>query len=406
MTNFKLFIANRYLFSKKDSKFISFITYISIAGVALGVAALIIAVSIMNGFEKEIKDKVTGLVSHIQISSFLANGIADHEYGVKQIKENIKGVTQVAEYTQKEAVIRAKEKIEGIILKGIDPNNDISDMRNKIVDGEYNLAPVDSSISRLIIGNKLAKNLNVKVGDKVIVFGLRGIPSPLNQPKIKQFIVSGIYETTLRDYDDILIYSDIPTTQGLFDLGSNVSGIELKLDDIDRADSVVKQLGELLGYPYYPKSLFTIYRALFSFVELQKKPIPIILGLIVLVATFNIVSTLLMLVLEKTHSVGVIKSLGASRMGIMKIFIYDGLLIGIIGTILGIIIGVGACMLEMRFHLISLPDFYYVEKVPILLEPHIIVLISIVTLVLCFIATLIPAFLASRLDPVKSLRFA
>lgn len=403
--NFKLFIARRYLFSKKDSKFISFITYISFAGVALGVAALIIAVSIMNGFEKEIKDKVTGLVSHVQISSFLANGIADHEYGVKQIQDSIKGVTQVSKYVQKEAVIRAKEKIEGIILKGIDPDNDISDTKNKIVEGEFDISPVDSSLSRLIIGNKLAKSLNVKVGDKVIVFGLRGIPSPLNQPKIKQFRISGIYETTLRDYDDILIYSDMATTQDLFDLGNNVSGIELKLDDIDRADSVVSQLVDMLGYPYYPKSLFKIYRSLFSFVELQKKPVPIILGLIVIVAVFNIVSTLLMLVLEKTHSIGILKSLGTSKAGIMKIFIYDGMLIGIVGTIIGVIIGVGLCLLEMEFHLISLPDFYYVEKVPILLETHIIVLICVLTMLLCFFATLIPAFLASRLDPVKSLRF-
>jgi lipoprotein-releasing system permease protein len=404
--NFKYFIASRYLFSKKDSKFVSFITYISIVGVALGVAALIIAVSIMNGFEEEIKSKVSGLVSHVQISSFLNNGIADHEYGMKQIKENIEGVTGVSRYVQKEAVIRAKDKIEGIIFKGIDPNEDISNTREKVVEGEFNLSPVDSNVSRLIIGSKLAKSLNIGVGDKVIVFGLRGIPSPLNQPKIKQFVISGLYQTTLRDYDDIIIYSDMGSTQELFDLGNNVSGIELKLDDIDRADTVVSQLADLLGYPYYPKSLFRIYRALFSFVELQQKPVPIILSLIVLVATFNIVSTLLMLVLEKTHSVGVLKSLGASRGDIMKIFIYDGLLIGIIGTIIGIILGVGACMLEMKFHLISLPDFYYVDKVPILLETHYIILISLITLALCFFATLIPAFLASRLDPVKSLRFA
>ncbi len=404
--NFKYFIASRYLFSKKDSKFVSFITYVSIIGVALGVAALIIAVSIMNGFEKEIKDKVSGLVSHVQISSFLNNGIAYHEYGVKQIKENIDGVTGISRYVQKEAVIRASDKIEGIIFKGIDPNEDISNTRDKVVEGEFNLTPVDSNISRLIIGSKLAKTLDVGVGDKVIVFGLRGIPSPLNQPKIKQFVISGLYQTTLRDYDDIIIYSDMGSTQELFDLGSNVSGIELKLDDIDRADTVVSQLADLLGYPYYPKSLFRIYKALFSFVELQQKPVPIILSLIVLVATFNVISTLLMLVLEKTHSIGVLKSLGASRSDIMKIFIYDGVLIGIIGTIIGIVLGVGACLLEMKLHLISLPDFYYVDKVPILLETQYIILISIITLALCFFATLIPAFLASRLDPVKSLRFA
>ncbi|HRE40877.1 MAG TPA: ABC transporter permease [Ignavibacteria bacterium] len=404
--NFKIFIAKRYLFANKDSKFVSFITYVSILGVTLGVAALIIAISIMNGFEKEIKDKVAGLVSHVQINSFQQEGLSDADLAIEKIKSEVDGVTGISKFIQKEAVIRYKDNIEGILLKGIDVENDLSTTRNKIIKGSFNLSPVDSSIGRLLIGQKLADKLGLDTGNKVIVFGLNGIPSPLNQPKIKQFIISGIYETGLRDYDDLIIYTDIPSSQKLFEMGSNVSGIELKLNDIELASNVVFQLKKMLGYPYYPKSLFELYRPLFNWVDLQKAPTPIILSLIILVAIFNIVSTLLMLVLEKTQSIGILKSLGVSNIGIMKIFIYDGLLIGLIGVVAGNIIGLSLCYAELKFNFFRLPDLYYMKSVPIIIQPEIIVLISVVSLVLCFLATLIPSYLASRFEPVKSMKFA
>lgn len=404
--NYKLFIARKYLFSGSGSRFISFITIISILGVTLGVASLIVAVSILEGFEKEIKDKVTGLVSHIQVSSFVPEGLSDYENAIKKIKDNNPEVTGISPIVQKEAVIRFKSNVEGIILKGIDEKTDLSTTRNKVKAGEFNLKKIDSTFSRLLIGDKLAKKLNIETGNKVIVFGLNGIPSPLNQPKIKQFIVSGIYETGLRDFDDIIIYTDIATGQELFNLGKNVTGIEISLNNIDKVENVVEKIKKDVGYPYYPKSLYKLYKPLFTWVELQKAPIPVVLGLIIIVATFNIVGTLLMLVLEKTQSIGILRSLGASRMSIMKIFLYDGLLIGIIGIIAGNILGLGICLLESRYKFFSLPEVYYMKSVPILLNPEYILLISVITISFTFAATLIPSFIASKLDPVKSIRFS
>lgn len=404
--NYKFFIARRYLFSRNRTKFISFITYISIIGVTLGVAALIVATSILNGFEKEIRDKVAGLVSHIQINSFVPEGLADYKDAIETINDSINGVSGISPIVQKEAVIRYKSNVEGIILKGIVSETDLSSARSKIIKGEYNLLPIDTVFSRLIIGDKLAGKLNIEVGNKVIVFGLNGIPSPLNQPKIKQFIVSGIYETGLRDFDDIIIYTDLQTAQNLFNLGSNVSGIEITLDNLDNVESAVTKIKKDIGYPYFPRSLFKLYKPLFTWVELQKAPTPIVLGLIIIVATFNIVGTLLMLVLEKTQSIGILKSMGASRINIMKIFLMDGLLIGVIGIILGNVLGLGLCYVELKYKLFSLPEIYYMKSVPILLEPEYIILISITTMILTFIATLIPSYLASRLDPVKSIRFS
>ncbi|MBK8982390.1 MAG: ABC transporter permease [Ignavibacteria bacterium] len=404
--NYKLFIAGRFLFSKGESKFISFITYISIIGVTLGVAALIIAVSVLNGFEKEIRDKVAGLVSHIQITSFLSEGLSDHKEVIPMMKNDFKEIKGISPIVQKEAVIRFKTGVEGIILKGIVPETDLSKSKNKIISGSSDFTPVDSIFSKLLIGDKLAKKLGIEAGNKVIVFGLNGIPGPFNQPKLKQFIVSGIYETGLKELDDIIIYTDIKTTQKLFEYGENVSGIEIELYDIDNAELVVNKIKTEIGYPYYPKSLFRLYKPLFTWVELQKAPIPIVLGLIILVATFNIVGTLLMLVLEKTQSIGVLKTLGVSKSGIVKIFLYDGLLIGIIGIILGNILGLGICFLEMKYNFFALPEIYYMKSVPILLNPDYIIFITVITFILTITATLIPSFLASKLDPVKSIRFS
>jgi len=404
--NYKYFISKRYLFSKKDSKFVSFITYISILGISLGVATLIIAVSILNGFEKEIREKVSGLVSHIQISSFKPEGLSDYKNTISIVKENIPGIKSIAPFIQKEAVIRFKGTIEGIMLKGIDGNTDLSSGRTKIIAGSQNLDPIDSTFSRLIIGDKLATKLGIKIDDKVIVFGLKGIPSPVNQPKIKQFRISGIYESGLREYDDLLIYTDIATTQKLFNMDSLVTAVELSINDSEKINETTEEIRSLLRYPHYTRSLYQLYRELFTWVALQQAPTPIILGLIIIVASFNIIGTLLMLVLEKTQSIGILKSLGCKGTDIMKIFIIDGMIIGILGIIIGNILGIGLSLLELQFKFFKLPEQYYMKNVPILLKPELILLISLITVVLIFLATIIPAYIASRFDPVKSIRFS
>ena len=303
-------------------------------------------------------------------------------------------------------MLRTKAGVEGLILKGIVPETDVSSAQSKILKGEFNLNPVDSTFSRLVVGNKLADKMKIDIGSKVIVFGLTGIPSPANTPKIKQFIVSGIYESGLREYDDMIVYTDLLTAQNPFALGESVTGIEIKLNNIDSADIASNIIKRVAGYPYYPRSLFRLYKPLFTWVELQKAPTPIILGLIIIVATFNIVGTLLMLVLEKTQSIGILKSLGSSRGGIMKVFLANGIIIGVIGIIFGNILGLGICIAEQKFRFFSLPDIYYMKNVPILIEPMQIIFISSLALILTFLATIIPAYLASRLDPVRSLRFS
>lgn len=403
--NFKFFIAKRFLFSKKGSKFISFITFVSVIGLALGVAALIITTSILSGMKTEIKEKVAGLISHIQIYSFKNEGITNYQEVINDVKTHISEIKGISPVVQREAVIRYKENVEGIMLKGIIPETDISTARNKIVNGEFNLKPVDTIFSRIIIGDKLAKKMKIDVGNKIIVFGIKGIPSPLNQPKIKQFIVSGIYETGLRDFDDVIVYTDLRTSQNMFDMGNNITMLELSIEDIEKSDEISDKIKEILVYPNFPRSLFKTFRGLFTWVELQSAPTPIILGLIIIVASFNIIGALLMLVLEKTQSIGILKSLGTSNKDIMKIFIFDGMIIGFIGIILGNIIGIGLALLELKFKLFTLPELYYMKSVPIELQTGYIILISAITFCLVIAATLIPSYLASKFDPIKSTRF-
>lgn len=325
---------------------------------------------------------------------------------IDTLKNRYKDITGISPYVQREALIKYKDNVEGIMLKGIDPKVDISTAKNRIISGEFNLTPVDTTFSRILIGDKLAKKLNAEIGKKIFIFGLKGIPSPLNPPRIKQFIVAGTYETGLKDYDDIIAYTDIKTTQDIFEFGNNISGIEMNMSGIDNLDKTATSINDFLGYPYSAKSMFKIFGQLFTWVELQKLPAPISLSMIILVATFNIIGTLLMLVLEKTNSIGILKSLGSSNSDIMKIFIFDGLIIGFVGIILGNIIGLGLCFLELKFKFFALPEFYYMKNVPILLQPEYVIGISLISFALCFLATTIPAYFASKISPIKSLKFA
>ena len=403
--NVKYFIAKRYLSSKKESKFVSFITYISIAGVALGVAVLIVTISILSGFENEIQDKVAGLVSHMQISSFKSEGVKNYENVIKNIKSTIPEVTSISAFVQRECVLRYKDNIEGVMLKGISNVDELTSARSHILNGEANVQKIDSTYSRIILGDKIASKYNIKVGDKIFIFGLKGIPSPANLPKIKQFRVSGIYESGLKEYDDLIVYTDLETTQKLFDMQETVSGIEMNVNDIKNVEVISEKVRNVIRYPLNVRTLHELYKELFTWVDLQKAPTPIILGLIIVVATFNIIGSLLMMILEKTQSIGILKSLGFSNSAIMKIFFYDGLIIGAIGIFIGNIVGIGLSLLELNFKFFKLPDVYYMKNVPIQLDPVNIILISFLTFILIMLATLIPSFIASRFEPVKSLRF-
>jgi len=400
------FIADRYLSSRRNAGFFSFIAAIAITGVALGTATLIIALSVLGGFEREITEKVVGFTSHVQVTGFQNLPLKDYQETVSRLEDAFPVVTAVSPYVAREALIRSRSGIDGILLKGVEPARDNSAAQKYMIDGAYSLAHPQGSPAALVIGRKLASRLGVHVGDKVVVFGIGRLLEG-GQARAMQFRITGIYESGMAEYDDVYAYTDLGEAQILFQLGDAVTGYDLHLSNVDSAAAVAERISDLLGYPHYARTVFDAYRNLFSWIELQKKPIPIILGLIIIVATVNIIGTLLMMVLDKTREIGVLASLGATRWGITSIFLRQGLRIALVGTGAGNLLAFGLCFAQMEFRFFSLPsDIYFMTSVPILLRWEYFAVVSGVTIALCLLSALIPARLASSVNPVTAIRFS
>ncbi len=400
------FIARRYLQSRHNNGFISFITAIAILGITLGTAALIIALSVLGGFENEITQKVIGFTSHVQIQGFQNLPLSNSVNNAFLIEDSIADVEAVAPFVSREALIRSRESVDGIFLKGLDPVRDFSSVGRFIIEGKYELSRQAGALPGLVIGRKLARKLALHVGDKATVFGIGRSPD-MGRMRARQFRVSGIYESGMAEYDDVYAFTSIEDAQSVFQMGNTISGYDILVTNLDSAESVASRIEELLGYPHHGRTVFQNYRNLFTWIALQKEPVPLILGLIIIVATVNIIGTLLMMVLEKTKEIGVLMALGATRWGIMRIFLRQGLTIAITGTVAGNLLAFSLCYLQLEFGFFSLPsDVYFMTSVPILLRPEYFVVVSAVSIVLCIVSSLIPARLASNLNPVNAIRFA
>lgn len=401
--NVSWYIAKNFILSRKDSRFISLISTISILGIALGVATLIIAISVLKGFEQTITNKVIDFDSHIKITSYRTI-LPDYHKTLPWLESQLaKYDPDITPFASKLVIVSYKKKKEGLNLIGIDSNNDKPFLLRNIVSGEYKLS--DNSV---LIGKKLADKLFVKVGDKITVFALRNdeVPSPDNLPNIEKFLVTGIFESGMTEYDDTYAYTSLKSAQQLFAIGDNITGYNIKLSDISKIDSLTIRLAKTLRYPHYVRSVYQLHRNIFTWIELQKEPIPIVLALIILVAVFNIVGTLLMIVLEKTRAVGILKTLGSKRNQIMTIFLINGSIIGIVGITLGSLFGYLLMFIQEKFNLITLPSsIYFMSRVPFLITADTFIGIAIITFILCIVASLIPSFIASKIKPVTALRF-
>jgi lipoprotein-releasing system permease protein len=398
------FIAKRYLRAHRKNRFLSFITTIAILGVMLGTAALIITLSILDGFEREIKEKVISFTSHIEIKGFQNHTLPDYQKSIAEVK-SIQGVKAISPFAAREGMVRSREAVDGIYIKGIDVGNDVLTSRQHIVAGTF-LSNDTSAVPPLVIGMKLANRLNVNVGDKIVIFALPREREQGMQARAGQFRIVGIYQSGMAEFDDLYAYTNLSAAQSLLQIGNEVTGYDVLVNDINQVDRITEDIQKKLGYPHHAQTVFQLYRNLFSWVELQKKMSPILLSLIILVATVNIVGTLLMFVLEKTHAIGILKSLGAGPKLIRQIFRLQGMAISVMGIVLGNLLAYGLCWLQLRFKIMSLPsDIYYMDTVPILLKPENFILVSIIAFVLCLLTTVLPARSAAKLDTVTALRF-
>jgi lipoprotein-releasing system permease protein len=403
MPSVPFFISKRYIFSKKNSRFINLISTISVIGISLGVAAVIIALSILNGFEETITNKIVDFDSHIKITSY--KDILPYYATNQSVIRDKLGVYAISvnPYASNLAIIGTKKIKEGINIKGIKLSDDWNGIKESIVEGSFEL-----DNGKIIIGKKLANKLRLKINDEVTVFALKNnqLPSPENFPNIEKYSISGFFESGMAEYDDLIAYISLEAAQNLFSIGNNINGYDIRLNNISKIDSLTDVLISELRYPHSVKSIYQIHRNIFTWIDLQKEPIPIVLALIIIVAVFNIVGTLLMIVLEKTSSIGVLKSLGANKKQIISVFVYQGIFLAVTGIILGNILALTLTSLQLEYNIITLPSsVYFVTSVPIKLSLNIFLGISALTSVLCLLVSIIPSYVASRIQPVASIRF-
>lgn len=403
---FFLFISRRFLNSRKESGFLSVISRIAISGIAIGTATLIIALSVLSGFKKTIQDKITDFDSHIKVTAF--SGSVNNYDNIAQNIEYLLGIYKqsVVPFISKLAIISSKKRQEGISIIGVPNDSNIERLSRNITSGEFNLGNQGSN--NLIIGKTLANKLMVNIGDNVTLFALKDdqIPSEQNFPNIERFTITGIFESGMAEYDDLYAYTNLSDAQNLFSVGQSINGFDIQLTSIEKIDSLTGLIRKNLTYPLFARSLFETHRNIFTWIELQQKPIPIILSLIIIVAVFNIIGTLLILVLEKTNAIGILKSLGTNRNNVIKIFLVQGVFIGLIGIILGNLLAFILMYIQMQFNIITVPSsVYFVTKVPFDLNPLIFLLVSAVALILSLFASVIPSLIAANIKPIKSLRF-
>jgi lipoprotein-releasing system permease protein len=413
--SFEFFVSYRYLKAKRKQTFISIITFISMGGVALGVMTLIVVLSVMSGFENDIKTKILGLNSHVLVLSW-NNVIEDYGRAGDRV-DTVPGVVASTPFIMTQVMLSANGKVTGVALRGVDITSapKVIDLNRILKKGDWkNLerTPAEagtgaSLLPGIILGQELARSLGLGLEDPVSVISPLGEMSPLGRvPKMRPFRVVGLFESGMFEYDSTMAFTSLAQAQQFLGLAGKVTGLEVKTQDLYKAAVVGKAIQQKLGFPYWTKDWMRMNKNLFSALRLEKQVMFIILTLIILVAAFNIVASLIMVVMEKTKDIAILKSMGATSGSIMKIFMYEGIIIGTVGTALGLIGGVGLCELLKRFQFIKLPsDVYYISSFPVLMKGLDVFLIILASLGISFVATLYPAWQASRLDPAEAIRY-
>ncbi|HOV92500.1 MAG TPA: ABC transporter permease [Candidatus Kapabacteria bacterium] len=397
------FISKRFWHSE-NQKFINFAKYFATASVIIGVVVLIIALAVLEGYNKTLRANAVKFTSHIQLQKFNRDKIDNYDSIKQVLYEHISEINIIEPVIQTEALIKSKKNIEGVMLRGIEKNSQIVNLSDVIKIGKADINQPNS----IIIGKRLADKLSTKLGDTVFVFSINSFQN-LSQfdYNIQKFVITGIFESTMAQYDDAIAFVSINDAQNLLNLFQNqATNLDIMLKDISLADTTSHLIDNFLSYPYFTYTVFDLHRSIFSWIELQQKPIPIVLGLIVIIAVLNITTTLLILIIEKINEIGILRALGLLQKEIIRIFVRLGLKIGIIGAFTGGVIAFLISILQKEFEIIRVNgEIYYLDVLPIEIVPlHYVIVISI-AIILSFLATLIPAVISSRISPLEAIKF-
>ncbi len=400
---FERFFALRTLRTRNLSRFLSFMTAVAVGSVAVGTAALIITFTILDGFERELRGNIIALSSHIQAGTFRQAATRDDTARQAAILR-VPHVRSAVPFLQRQAVVITRDNLDGIVLKGIPAREADAFLRANIVAGRASL--VSDQGSSCIMGRRLADKLGLAVGDRVVLLGVTSFADIASAPKV-QCTIRGLYETGMAEYfDDVYVFTDLPVAQRLFSEPASINGYDVRVDDAVHIDATVTRLQKDVGYPFDPRSVYDLFRPIFVWIDLQKQLIPVVVGSLIIIAAFNIIATLLLFVIEKTRSIGVLLAMGASRASIRRIFMLQGLTIGVAGAAIGSAIAFIFCFAQQELRFFSLPqDVYFMSTVPIDMSLAVFVLVSAAAVGLTFLASFVPAWLGARLDPIRSIRF-
>jgi lipoprotein-releasing system permease protein len=378
------------------------------------VTALIVVIAVMNGFKEDLRDKILGVTSHVVISRFDGNISKYQEVRAKV--EEVSGVNAATPFIYTQVMISSRKAISGAVLRGIEPKtaSKVINLPKNMRAGSLEELEAENkpegmrSTPGIILGNELARNIGASRGEPVTVISPLGRLTPLGRvPRSQTFRVAGIFDSGMYEYDSTIAYVSLWAAQRFLGIGDRVTGIEVRVDDIYEADRVARAIGKALGgYPYWSRDWMRMNKNLFSALKLEKIVMFIILTLIILVAAFNIVGTLIMVVVEKTRDIAILKSMGATRRSIMKIFLIEGAVIGLVGTLLGLLGGYTLCTLLATYKFIELPsDVYYISTLPVKMNPLDVALIALAAIVITLAASVYPAWQASRFDPAEAIRY-
>lgn len=395
--------------SKHRLRFVSVITSISIGGVIIGTAALVIVLSVMNGFEDEIRSRIIGTGSDIIVSHVTGQAISDWRQLQSQI-DSVEGVVATSPIIQSKCAIASKTETDGVVVMAIIPEEEakVSRITDYMLTKSISFNTQDSNVAGIWLGVNLADRLSAGFNDKIKLFSLKEAASSISGivPKAMSCQVAGIFETGMYEYDANMVYISLESAQSLFNLGDRITAISVKTNNYNNAEIIGKKIDSVIGYKYFSTSWKVLNKNLFSWMTLEKWASFIILSLIIAVAAFNIISSLIMIVLEKRKEIGILMSLGMSNQRIKRIFIYQGITIGAFGGLVGCLIGFIVCFIQYRFHVITLPsEYYFISALPVKMQLLDFVSVGLAALVLSFLATLYPAARAARMNPVEAIRY-
>jgi len=406
---FEYFIGGRYLRTKQKQTFIFLITLLSVAGVTVGVMSLIVVIAVMSGFDSDIKNRILGVDAHVVLKR---HGVFfDYQSIARQVEE-IDEVQAAMPFVDGQSMLRSLSRTSGAVVKGVDPDKagSISPKIPVHVLKKKNHLSQDHQripIPGIILGKELAENLGVAKGDRVYVISPRGTVSPVGfLPAMKPFKLVETFSTGVYEYDGSLAFIHLFDAQKIFQMKHAVTGVDIRVRDVYRAKECADRIIRMLGPDYFATDWMERNQNLFSALKLERFAMFIILALIILVAAFNISSTLIMMVMEKTKDIAILKAMGATNNSIKKIFIFKGMAVGLVGVTLGTAMGCLLCALLGRYKFIELPeDVFYIATLPVQLEVFDVFFIGFSAVMICFLATLYPARKASRLNPIEAIRY-